>query len=225
MGTYMGLLLLVLPGYVARKIYKQTNDIRDDLSQFEETMYCLLNSITIFAVMFIIIGIASFWIPEAANKFSAASLTVSFDSIGFIAIYGTAAFLLAALLGRYTAEILAAYTRKINKIRAKKKLETIIISETIFDAVFNDPKEEIAAGIPPHVAVFKDDKFIGRGILKLRNEHYKEFYLEDAEQDFKYLEDERGKLPPYKGIYLDSKIGLVIKIYDITRIPDSYLLL
>ena len=34
MENQLAILLLIVPGYIARKIYKHTNDVRDDLSTF-----------------------------------------------------------------------------------------------------------------------------------------------------------------------------------------------
>ena len=62
METQFSLLLCVVPGYISRKIYKQINDVSDDLSTFEETLYCLIFSgvisfVTIYIIMSMILSI------------------------------------------------------------------------------------------------------------------------------------------------------------------------
>ncbi len=38
MEDYIALLLLVVPGFIARKIYKQTNDVHETTDQFTERL-------------------------------------------------------------------------------------------------------------------------------------------------------------------------------------------
>ena len=69
MEDYIALLLLVVPGFIARKVYKQTNDVHEMTDQFTETLYCLLNSMAIFIIIFARIGILSFTDLWAKNLF------------------------------------------------------------------------------------------------------------------------------------------------------------
>ena len=40
MENQLAILLLIVPGYIARKIYKHTNDVRDDLSTWNYFNCC-----------------------------------------------------------------------------------------------------------------------------------------------------------------------------------------
>ena len=74
-----------MPGFVARKIYKQTCDTREELGQSEETMYCLLCSLAVFLALFLGAGILSFWFPWAYNMFNLGSLAEYFSDMHFTA--------------------------------------------------------------------------------------------------------------------------------------------
>lgn len=195
MENYIALLLLVVPGFIARKIYKQTTNIREDLSQFEETLYCLFYSL--------IIAIISLWICGAWYGDIKTIITL-YNNLKFITSYAITASVLSILLGLFIKYLLYWYNKAINRLRHNKDGE-IAISHTIFDDVFNDGNHHF-------VEVYKDGKLLGRGEIKSSVEKYKEFYLEDGEMGYRKLSFALGiSQIPYKGVYIDGKTGIVIK--------------
>ena len=222
MGTYIGLLLLVMPGFVARKLYKQINDVRDDLSQFDETMYCLLNSVVIMAILLTIMGVVYLVTPSQFN-FRISNFTALFDNIIFIVDYAVISFGMAVIVGLITPYAISRYEKIVNSKRKLEGRKNLLLSKTVFDSVFctdrfikfNDGKSH-----EPLVELYKDDKFIGRGFLMLANEHDRDFYLANPEKGIKEINDNFGKLPPLAGIYYDAKTGVSVKIYDLTKLGE-----
>ena len=92
MEDYIALLLLVVPGFIARKIYKQTNDVHETTDQFTETLYCLLNSMAIFIIIFARIGILSFTDLWAKNLFDLKVLSETFETMSFVIEYSLAGY-------------------------------------------------------------------------------------------------------------------------------------
>lgn len=180
MSIYIALLLLVLPGFLSRKIYKQTNDIRETYDQYEETLYCLLNSLIIFLLIFILAGIISFKYNWAMNMFDLKILSEYFLDVKFIIKYSVIATVFSYLLGIFTHKILYLHQKIINFVRKKKNLTEIKLSNTIFDEMFNDNQKHF-------VEIYKDDKMIARGEILISNEKHKEFCLEYFEEDIEVL--------------------------------------
>lgn len=96
------------------------------------------------------------------------------------------------------------------------------MSKAVFDEVF-DPKNFIMSDgteTVPMVSVYKDDKYITTGYLTMKSEKFKEFCIDNADEDIEYMVKRCGKMPPYKTVYFDARTGLQIKIYDLARIGE-----
>ena len=194
MENYIALLLLIVPGFIARKIYKQTTNVREDLSQFEETLYCLFYSL--------IIAIISLWICGALYGDIKTIITL-YNNLTFITSYAITAIVLSIVLGASIKYLLIGYNKAVNRLRNDKDGE-IAISHTIFDDVFNDGK-------PHWIEVYKDGKLLGQGFLEYSVEKYKELYLSDLTDEYReLLFVSNGKIE-YKGVYIDGKTGITIK--------------
>lgn len=202
MENYIALLLLIVPGFISRKIYKQTNNVREDLGQFEETLYCLATSL--------VIGIISLWIAGAYFTSDIYTIKGLFGNITFIRNYALTCLLVSIPVGFLIYASLRIYNKVINVARGNNKGQ-VVLSTTVFDERFNDGKHHI-------VEVYKDDKFLGRGILNERIEKTKELYLLDIEKVYqKAIEKHKVDKLPYKGVYIDGKTGLVIKEINLLR--------
>lgn len=200
------LLLIIIPGFVARKIYKQTNDLREGLSQLDESLYCLLNSLVIFTILFLTNN-------NLINELK------KFNEIFYLK-YFVGSLIVAIIIGLITDKFKKLYAHCINKIRNIKKLDNILISKTVFDEVF-DPKNFVmkdGTQIAPLVVIYKDDKYITTGILEIKSEQFKEFYIVNADEMICNIMKTCKKMPPYKGTYFDGKTGLTIKIYDLSKL-------
>lgn len=158
MEAQIAILLLIVPGYIARKIYKHTNDVRDDLSTFEETLYCLMYS-GIISLLAIVILIGWFVPFDSILELSIFDLKDIFTKLTFVALYMCVVLVLSILTGIGIYRLNAWYTYIINKIRGKDKT-SVVLNKSIFDTYFNDGKYQ------HYVDVYKDDKFIGRGRIK-----------------------------------------------------------
>lgn len=215
MEAQIAILLLIVPGYIARKIYKHTNDVRDDLSTFEETLYCLMYS-GIISLLAIVILIGWFVPFDSILELSIFDLKDIFTKLTFVALYMCVVLVLSILTGIGIYRLNAWYTYIINKIRGKDKT-SVVLNKSIFDTYFNDGKYQ------HYVDVYKDDKFIGRGRIKNSVEKYKELGLEPCEAKLEALRKrfDEDEIELYKNIYYDSKSGLLIKEYNVD-IPVDY---
>lgn len=206
MGAYISLLLLIVPGFVARKIYKQTNNIREDLGQWEESLYCLFYSLLLAVVAMALTGaLQADTIPQWEQLFTSMSFCIKYSAVVGIG---------SVILGLLTRPLLTVYNRIINKVRRQQD-GYIDISQTIFDECFSDGEIHI-------VEVYKDGKFIARGGLIRHSEKYKEFFLEDIEEDYiKKMYDLGISQLPYLGTYVDGQTGISIKVIDSSVLSDS----
>lgn len=224
MDNYIALLLLVMPGFVARKIYKQTNDVREDLNTFEETMYCLLDST---AIMLFVFGIFSvFYSLFHVGEFSIRELSVYFDDMRFCVAYGFSAAFAAYILGVSSGEILETYNKEINMIRKNKGMAQIAISQDVLDEFLSSDgmQTKMADGtaLPRLIEICKDGQMVARGWLKFTNMKHREFYLENCEAGVTgFLKKDKEKMPPIKKIYVDGRLGLIIREYDLTNFVDE----
>ena len=207
MNIYIALLLLVLPGFLTRKIYKQTNDIRENLDQFEETLYCLLNSLIVFLLMFILAGVISFKYDWAAQMFNLEILSKYFLDVKFVIKYFVVATLMSYTLGIFMHKLMTFHQQIINFVRKKKNLTIVELSNTIFDDMFHD-------NLKHFVEIYKDDKMIARGEIAVSNEKHKEFCLDVVEDDIDFIKKIGGELPHPKRIYYDGEKNIVIKEYN-----------
>ena len=196
MGTYIALLLLVVPGFIARKIYKQTNNIREDLGQWEESLYCLFYSLVLAVVAMALTGALQMnTIPQWEQLFTSMAFCIKYTAVVGVG---------SVVLGLLTRPLLTGYTWIINKLRRKQDGQ-IAISTTIFDELFHDGHRHL-------VEVYKDDKFICRGELVESIERYKEYYIKDCMEEYQeLLQALQCSALPYVGTYIDGKTGFVIK--------------
>lgn len=217
MDKYIALLLLVMPGFVARKIYKQTSNIREDLNTFEETMYCLLDSALIILVLFR--GLAAYGVV------SLDALLSYFDDMRFIAAYGFVALAAAFVFGLLTGWLREKYNWCINKIRAKKGMAQLVISQDVLDEFLlaDGMNTNIADGtiMPRLIEIYKDGKFLASGWLQLGNMKRREFLLDDCSEGINGYFEKNKKMPPVKGCYVDGRLGLTIKEYDLTGLNSG----
>ena len=227
MEDYIALLLLVVPGFIARKVYKQTNDVHETTDQFTETLYCLLNSMAIFIIIFARIGILSFTDVWAKNLFDLKVLSETFETMSFVLEYSLAALIVSIILGLITGWLLDIYTKFINIIRRKKDMSDIAISHMVFDDIFNSPEYEF---IDPYgnrikhlVAIYKEDKLIARGNLEKSAGLGHEIYLTDCEAAFKKIEETFGGFPRFRGTYINGQTGILIKEYDVSVLFPYYM--
>ena len=212
MENQLAILLLIVPGYISRKIYKHTNDVRDELSTFEETLYCLMFSgiISIVAATIMLVSIYGFCFNYSSLQ--SKDLQVYANSLEFIAKYIGWVLIVATILGLSTYRLNEWYTYWINKARGTQKT-AVILNQSIFDIYFND------VSYHHYIELYKDDKFICRGRLNNCVEKYKELGIEPCEDQLIKLEEKLGGIP-YKHIYYDGRLGIMIKEYDI-QIPAN----
>lgn len=208
MDNYIALLFLVVPGFISRKIYRQTHNVRDDLTQFAETMYCLLNSTIIIIIMCVILTLLSYINPES-NLYD---ITELFNNMKFILMYALFVSVVSILMGLSTYKALRLYNMLINRIRNVDD-SNIEISSTIFDNCFTKQTElqKKHDNINHVVEIYKDDKLIGRGELIASVEKYKEFQLKPCEEGIEAIIEAKGSKNLYNTIYIDGQTGIVIK--------------
>jgi hypothetical protein len=213
MENYLAILLLIVPGYIARKIYKHTNDVRDDLSTFEETLYCLMFSgiISIVALTIMVISIHGCYFDYSTLHVSDIQLYA--NNLGFIGKYVGLVLIVTTILGLSTYWLNIYYTYCVNMVRGTEKA-AVVLNQSIFDSYFNDGKYQ------HFVEVYKDGTLLCRGRLNSNVEKYKELGIEPCENGIKdMMVALKMKQPRYKKIYYDGIRGILIKEFDFPDVP------
>lgn len=216
METQFSLLLCVVPGYISRKIYKQINDVSDDLSTFEETLYCLIFSGVISFVSLNLLVIL--WLGSGCDYSELTYVTLKsyFNNLKFVTIYIIMSMILSIGFAFLINPLMKAYIWLVNFYRRKTNKPQVVLNQSVFDTIFNN-KDGVH-----YVEIHKDDKLICRGLLKSSVEKYKELSIELCEEGIdNIIASLEWEKPKYKHIYYDCKTGLLIKEYDFPENPEN----
>lgn len=213
MDNYTALLLLVVPGFISRKIYEKLSDQRPTKNSFEETIYSLIFSVFNLLTLYLL-AVFIFWITGYLYLLSKESIVDSFNNSHLIALYVFLNLFSSFLTAGIWKLLQPHYVKLMSRLKNGENGNEIIPSNSVFHEVLSDGNAHL-------VEVYKEDKFIARGILSVMHHEEGEYYLEDAEEEFKILQDKnedknekKGKLQ-YKGYCVNTKTGLIIKKINI----------
>lgn len=210
MDNYIALLLLVVPGFISRKIYGYLVDLQPTKDNFEETTYSLIFSAFNILGIYIIFYFVS-WYEGNVELLTKANIINSFNNPRIVAIYAVMAFLSSVLIAFIWKMLYPYYIKFINYFRKKSGQNELSMSDSVFYDSFNDGKMH-------WVEICKDGKVLARGVIVRMDKENGEYYLLDAEGNFQQVTDTEGKIRKYKGYYFDAKNNIFIREVDFPEI-------
>ncbi|MCL6591645.1 MAG: DUF6338 family protein [Firmicutes bacterium] len=199
---YFGLLLLIIPGFLCNSIFTALNEggvIRKNDSGLRVVLKSLLFSVGVWILnyIFLCIGYQKFWlIAEIAGRFG---------QIPFILLYTGITLIDCLLLALLLDSLQPAGARLLNFFRRLSGKPALASKETVWD--------EIVANQENHAVVIeRNNKELFRGVVDVMS------FAGDGEMEL-YIKSASGipqEIDPeaIKGVYLDLKHGLLIKILD-----------
>lgn len=202
MENYIALLLLVVPGFMAQKIHDRISDDRKEVDKFKLTIISLICSVFIllatyeYLVLFCSLG--AFTISDVGERLKSASFLVDYI---WVVLFST------IFVSVVREGFKFAYDKAINKVR-KSTGKNVTFDRDVFSRLFNDGNSHI-------VSIHKDEKEIGRGVIKFINDERKyELYLENVEEIGEISRSiECDKLKKVMGIYYDIEHNVKIVEY------------
>lgn len=204
MENYIALLLIVMPGYLSRLIYRHISDEVPDKDKFKIIMESLLYDVIILPLVYLIIHYIT---PDIDQ------IKMFFTIPQYIGMYAICALFLSIVVSVSWKYLKPKYNHIVNYIRKARGLNEITLNQSVFTRAFND-------GLTHWVEVYKDDKLITRGLILHFWDSNAELYVCDAEDCISPYLDIEGKVKQYKGVYVDYKHNIVIKEID-TEIKES----
>lgn len=195
MESYFALLLLVMPGYLARLINSHLTNEMKETDKFRIVMESMLYNVFILPAIYAILYCYNPMVENIQQFFTAPV------NIG---LYLACMLGVSILLGAAWSKLKPVYTWSINCIRRWRGKNDIAISKLLFDIKFDD-------GEIHFVEVYRDEKLLGRGILSNMYAENGELFLVNAENVIKTSFAQYESSPEYKGIYLDYKNNLIVK--------------
>lgn len=210
MDNYIAILLLVVPGFISRKIYGNLVDLQPAKDNFEETTYSLIFSAFNILGIYIIFYLVS-WYDGDLRFLTKTNIMNSFNNPRFVATYAIMALLSSLLIAFIWKMIHPGYIYFINYFRKKSRKNELSASDSVFHDSFNDDETH-------WVEICKDDKVLIRGVILRMDRENGEYYLLDAEENFQVFTNEEGKIKRYKGCYFDAKNNIIIREIDSSSI-------
>lgn len=200
METYLALLLLIMPGYVAKTVNGHLCDNINTNDKFRLTMEALMYDAIIIPIVY---GLLHLWTVDIDN------VELFFSNMGNTMAYGVCAIGISVMVGILWGWLLPYYQKAVNCIRDRDGGNAITIGKSVYDIYFNDGEVHL-------VEVYKDEKLLGRGYIYQMYFDNKEILLEEAEEVFAGLQ-KLGK-KPYGNVYVDFGNNLTIKEINMENI-------
>lgn len=207
METYIALLLMIVPGFIAREVYDKLNNERNQTNKFEETIIALIFSVFVLGLNFLLLIVVHIIIvrklSDVRNLFS------QFNSISFTLMYIGITIIFSIIVG-FTWHLLSPILQTITDIiRKHEGKNEIIFAPSVWDLKFDDGNNHA-------ICVIKDNKEIAKGFIgKLGHSvNSKEMYLEGTS----YID----ALPEYfediKAMYVNIDSSFVIAEYNLEKL-------
>jgi hypothetical protein len=194
LGQYIGLLLLIVPGFACRNFYGYLNSGQKDEDGLRLTISSLIYSVWVLVINYMILS-PCFHIKTLSgimDHFNQGWFVILYIGITIISCL-IITFLLDFIHPKYTVSLL-------NRLRKEQGKVGKVASSSIWDKVFQDPNNL-------NVIIEQNQKLIAQGKIKYFNpssNNRRELYLlseEEIQQDSKI-----------RGVYVDCETNLVIKI-------------
>jgi len=196
MENYIGMLMLVVPGFIVYSIYKHFGSTQEVKSNFEITMLSLFYSVFVLFILWSAISLAGISQTDDIKEI--------FKTPKGVAIYSFFSLLVSCIVGGLFVCIKPKYNKLVNFFRKKAGQNNITLGGIVFEKVFNDGK--------PHlVEIYKEDKMLMRGLLAEMAYQQKELLIVENEEKLSPYMNDEGKPLKYKNVYMDYANNLIIK--------------
>jgi hypothetical protein len=206
--TYISLLLMIVPGFIARKIYEQLNYEPKSKSDFETTIVSLIYSTIIITLNYIVLAwffkVEFISVNDVVKKFSTTIFVIEYAFLSIIM-----SIIVALLHNHYNSDI----ERHINNIRKKAGKTELVDAETIWAKVFIDGQQHA-------VLIDKDNNEYAKGFV-----HYTSPPDGQEKELFLIREDIINNNPDlfdaFKGVYIDFDKNIKIKEYSLVKFNNE----
>lgn len=179
MENYIALLLLVVPGFIAKHVYGKINSQISTEDKFDNIITALIFSIFIMLLNYLVLNF--FGIIESVTFLE---ITTLFGTVNFVLKYTLITLVTAVIVAFVWDNIEPLCMDLINKYRDEKK-RNHVSRDTVFSKSFNDNQSHL-------ISVEKDDKELFRGLILHINSGTKEMYIQ-AVEDANLITDIKGK--------------------------------
>lgn len=205
MQQYIGLLLLIVPGFIVRIILESLTSCKSIKSDFDKTVTALIYNLPIMFINYLIIY---YWckidtIPE---------LILKFNSLLFISKFVIVTFLITLCFAVTWSFIESKLmTKIINQLRKFNKLNDVEHRVDVWDVFLNDGTKMKA------ISIIKNEREIIKGFVRkwsLDGTEDNEILVEkqDVFKDFPQLFDEVDK------VYYNISKDIMIKEYSLEKL-------
>jgi hypothetical protein len=179
METYIALLLLVVPGFIAKYIYGKLDHQIEVEDKFENIINSLIFNVFILLLNYFVLDLFGF-LSGAEIK----DVTILFNSVNFILGYTLLTLITAIAVAVIWDKSNPFYMKLINKYRETEN-RNCILRDTVLASSFNDGKSHL-------ISIEKDDKELFRGLILHIDSEKKEMYIE-AMPDIHLITEVKGK--------------------------------
>jgi hypothetical protein len=172
METYIAILLLIVPGFIARYFFEKLNDNFTNEDKFQVTISALIYSIFIILLNYSIIKVL-----RVIDTSSLQDIAKNFSSINFVIFYTLITLPISLYVGYLWNELFPLFMSLINSIRDYKGKNSCGLDPSVCASYFNDGKEHL-------ITIKKNGIAIGRGFIdrfSRSNDLIKEISLSNQE--------------------------------------------
>jgi len=206
METYIALLFMVIPGFVARGIYQRLNHNIREKTDFETTISALIYSVFVICITFFILFCVNIF--QVSNILT---LKEKFEEPLFILTYAILTFFVSVGVAFLWDFICPLTQHFVNWYRKKRKRNAVFDCESLWDSIFDDGKQHIVS-----VEIDGIDKGKGTLIgLGASDDGKIEFQIRNQDK-IKFIED-NGITLNLKYTYFDLKNKVIVKEYDLLK--------
>jgi hypothetical protein len=190
MEAYIAILLLIVPGFIARYFFEKLNDNYTNEDKFQVTISALIYSIFIILINYLIIRLL-----RIIDTNSLEDISENFLSLNFVIFYTLLTLPISLYVGYLWNELFPLFMGLINKIRDIKGKNGCGLDPSVCASYLNDGKDHL-------VTIKKNGTPIGRGFVdrfSRSNDLIKEISLsnQDTTKTIKEIDDLPIKITCY----------------------------
>jgi|GEM_PF-1490093 len=207
METYIALLLLIVPGFIAENIFELLNHSKVSKTKLEEIIRALTYSVFILLGNYLVLQEYYIYYHKPILS-SINDLLIKLTYIGFTIKYILLTLMLSIILALLWNWLFPNVIKIVNSIRKKQNKNEVNLSGTIFNRFFND-------GQIHAIKIEKDGKSYAQGFIQGQNtsdNKLQEVYLTKSN----IITDRPDLINQFNGVYVNFEKDILIKEYDLT---------
>lgn len=132
LGTYIAILLLIVPGFIARKVYERLNCESKPNGDFENTIISLIYSVFIIICSYFLLCLLPF------NVTCWEDIRLALNNPNYAIAYAIISIFLSIGVALIHNEYRNDAIRWVNNIRKRDAKSELVANETVWNALFND---------------------------------------------------------------------------------------